>query len=208
MTDTVDIEAPPPSSVPDPSEAEEEPGEPDRLPADEAAFFDIFYPFTFKVLERLKVPWADAKDIAQEVALVTWNRREEVPPRRMRGWIVLVTYHKTAHHQRKARNLIDGGSLPESQRDGGRLVDPGLDPEQALIRAQAQDLVRVCLERMEPAERLVFTAIEIQGMSYSELAEAHGVSETTINGRLRRARLAFKAAHGRVMAERGRRGAT
>jgi RNA polymerase sigma-70 factor, ECF subfamily len=207
MTDAADIDAPPPSSVPDPSAVAEDPDEADRIPVDETAFFDTYYPFVFAVLERLKIPWADAKDIAQEVASVTWRRRKEVPPKRMKGWIVLVTYHETAHHRRKARKRIDGGSLPESQRDGGRLVDPGLDPEQALIRAQAQDLVRACLEQMKPEARRVFSAIEIQGMSYGELAEAHGVSEETINGRLRRARVEFKAAHGRVTAQRGRRGA-
>jgi RNA polymerase sigma factor (sigma-70 family) len=206
MTDAADIEGPP-SSVPDPMEVPEDLDAGADVPVAPGKLFRICYPIVREILERVPISTADANDICQQVVFRTWERHEDIPARRLKGWLIEVTRRKLANYWRRAGAGRDD-ELPGSDRDGGGLADPGLDPEQTLSRAQDQDFLRAILDAMQPRDRIIFCSFELEEMSYREIAAAHGVSEDAIDGRIRRARSEFKAAKVRVTAMRARRGAT
>jgi RNA polymerase sigma-70 factor, ECF subfamily len=69
---------------------------------------------------------------------------------------------------------------------GGRSVSP--DPEQMIWRRQVRDRVLRALQRLPERQRLAFTFVVLEGMSYSDAASAMQCDSKTVGSQLFRAR--------------------
>jgi RNA polymerase sigma-70 factor (ECF subfamily) len=93
-----------------------------------------------------------------------------------------------AAHRRLARNRFEIPGLPPDVRDPAPSADEHL--EQSEVRAT----VLAALDTLDQDKREVFVAIEIEGHSGPEVAEALGASVNTVYSRLRLARDEFAIA--------------
>jgi RNA polymerase sigma factor (sigma-70 family) len=68
-----------------------------------------------------------------------------------------------------------------------RLADPGLDPMAAFDARQVQERLARALDRLNPRERAVWLATEVDGQSFRALAERWGEPAGTLLSRKSRA---------------------
>jgi RNA polymerase sigma-70 factor (ECF subfamily) len=119
-----------------------------------------------------------AEDIVQEVwsrAVGAWRRRGL--PDNPRAWLLRVARNELASHFRRRRpepvapaelDLLAGGAWPEA--------------------ATAATLLSWGLARLHRSHAELIEAFHLEGRSTREIAEATGLSERAVEGRLRRAR--------------------
>ena len=72
------------------------------------------------------------------------------------------------------------------------MADPGESPEDAADRAELARAIQKCLDQLKPDFRAAVVLVDIQGMDYSEAAQALGKPLGTVKSRLARARTRMK----------------
>lgn len=137
---------------------------------------------------RRRVPSpGDAEDILQDVLYEfarAWSLPE--PIEQVGAWLVKVARNRIIDRGRKKREEAlpdddDGYYLDEA------LPDAGSGPEAAYARARLLDAISSALDELPTAERDVFIAHEIDGLSFKDLALQTGVKVNTLLGWKRRA---------------------
>ena len=73
------------------------------------------------------------------------------------------------------------------------LQDPGPQPDATLERSQLQRRLRQALDRLPPAQRAVWVAVEIEGASFRDLAEKWNEPIGTLLSRKSRATKSLRA---------------
>jgi RNA polymerase sigma-70 factor (ECF subfamily) len=81
-----------------------------------------------------------------------------------------------------------------SDCDVDSLVNRFPAPDEALSMRQDRMLLDLALEKLAPEMRAAFVLFELEGMTFSEIAESLGIPRGTVASRVRRARLEFTKA--------------
>lgn len=128
----------------------------------------------------------DAEDLASEVLLTAWRRRDAVPrDRSPLPWLYTTAGYVLANHRRKARPL-PVEEVPEDD-DAAHLADPAL-------AAIADDEVRRALGRLSARDRKILALHAWEGLGGAELAEVLGISRGGADAALSRARSRLREA--------------
>jgi RNA polymerase sigma-70 factor, ECF subfamily len=125
-----------------------------------------------------------AGDLVQDTFLGIYERRHELQSlRSFRGWLFTVGRNRclTLLRQQKTRGRLGASTDPEPRRDG---------PAALLEREEESRLVQRTLAEMPPEQREVLVLREYQELSYREIAEITGATESAVKARLFRARQA------------------
>jgi RNA polymerase sigma-70 factor, ECF subfamily len=158
------------------------------------AQFDAVWRF----LRRLGVPAGALEDAAQEVFAVAARRIGQVRPGSEKSF-VFGTALRVASGMRRRRGIERARYEPIAD-DAPSLAQ---NPEQLLGDRRAREaLDELCAELDEPA-RAVFVLFELEGFTFSEIAEVLAIPRGTVASRLRRARADFMSGARRL---RGRLG--
>jgi len=132
---------------------------------------------------------SDAADVASEVFLVVWRRRDEVPGHEdFRPWLYGVARNVLLNHRRGERRRERLGALLLSAVDQQH-------PDTAEVvadRDQHQMLIAAVLDLHEPDRELV-TLVSWDGLSPTEAAQALQMNPVTARVRLHRARRRLRA---------------
>ena len=150
--------------------------------------FTRYYPLVYRLAYRYVGQPAEAEDIAQEVFL----RFYHLPPHaaneaQQRAWLCRVAINLGLNALRKRKSLsgqerrIDAG-VQESTLD----VAEQQNPEQIVLADEQAGLVRSILLEL-PERQQVCLVLRSTGLSYGEIAEATGISITSIGTVLARA---------------------
>ena len=133
---------------------------------------------------------ADAADVASEVFLVVWRRREEVPGRNdFRPWLFGVARNVLLNHRRGERRRERLGTLLLSA-----VGEQHTDTADVVVdRDQHQVLIAAVRSLPEPDRELV-TLVSWEGLSPAEAAVALQMNPVTARVRLHRARKRLRAA--------------
>ncbi len=151
--------------------------------------FNEYYSPVCRFLEGMTGRRSLAQDLAQECFLRFYNARpREMPADEARFWLFRV-----------ARNLALNELSKGHTR--GRLFDKvveafrprALNPEQRLEQDERASLINGMLETLPEHQRTTLLLRETEEMSYREMAEVLGVSESKIKVDLFRARHALRA---------------
>ena len=151
-----------------------------------AALYHEHADFVVRISRQLGAPAAQVEDIVHDVFLVLHRRLADHDESRgsMRAWIYGITrnvvYHQLRSDTRSERRLR---LLPEPP--------PRRGPDDDLARAQASAAIDSFLAGLDEDRRMVFSLIDIEGMSAPEVAAALAVNINTIYSRLRLARQQF-----------------
>jgi RNA polymerase sigma factor (sigma-70 family) len=152
-------------------------------------------------VHRFGVAARDAEDVTQDVFIALFMAFDRYDPSRpLRPWVKAITY-------RTARDFLELARTREHLTETAQSdhKDTATDPERHLIEHQARDLLRDVLQSLDHAQRTIFLLAEIDQLTYLEIADVLGISETTVQCRLRRARDDFeKALHRKRVAEERR----
>lgn len=154
--------------------------------------------FVWRTLRFLGVGAADVEDVAHEVFIIVQRRFGDLDPQRSpRAWIGGITRRVVLHHRR---------SLSRAERKKAALqqvpVPDAEDPDRALSRREAAQLVQTFLDTLDPPRREVFVLMTLEGLTGREVAEIVGTSPNTVSSRLRSARRDFD----RFLAQRAQAG--
>jgi RNA polymerase sigma-70 factor (ECF subfamily) len=123
---------------------------------------------------------AEREDLVQEIALALWQAlptfRGEASER---TFVFRIAHNRALAHC--ARRRIVG-----TEPDEG-IVDGAVDPERALAAHQEGRRLFEAIERLPLAFAQVVT-LSLEGLSYAEIADVLGISESNVGVRLTRAR--------------------
>lgn len=124
-------------------------------------------------------PRQDAEDLAAEVFVTAWRRRDDVPTDAVLPWLYRTAGFTLANHRRKLVDLpVD--EVPESRRT--RVSD---DPELSLL-FDAE--LRGALASVGERDRHILLLNAWEGLDGVELAEVLGISRSGADAALSRAR--------------------
>lgn len=126
-----------------------------------------------------------AADLVQDTFLGIYERRHELQSlRRFRGWLFTVGRNRclTLLRQQKTRGRLMAGAGLEPRADAAA---PAIESD------EEARLVRQALAELSPEHREVLVLREYQELSYREIAEITGATESAVKARLFRARQAL-----------------
>jgi RNA polymerase sigma-70 factor, ECF subfamily len=142
------------------------------------------------------------RELAEDVTQEAWFRalrhwRVHGVPSNPLGWLTTVARNLIVSHFRRREGVpLDGMSPAE--------VLAAVEANTVSDSAEVASLVSQALTRIPPAEAQLLETFHYDRLKMSQLAEAYGISERAVEGRLRRARerlrreleLAMKAQRG------------
>lgn len=138
----------------------------------------------------------DAEEAAQETfvrvftALPTFNGRYQLG-----AWMSRIATNVCLDHLRSRTRRPSDCVAPEVMADlPGASEEDG--PEELMIAAADRKRVRSVLEGLAPMHRAAIALREFEGMSYSDIAVALGITEPQVKALLHRARKSFKRSWG------------
>ncbi|MEZ4235483.1 MAG: sigma-70 family RNA polymerase sigma factor [Myxococcota bacterium] len=155
-----------------------------------AALFDAWMPVVLAWCKRLGGPRVDPHDAAQDVLLIVMDRLDRVwSPEHFRPWLFGVTRRVLARHRRATWVQRWVGDLfGRDERDEGGRPDAHVEASQTAAR------VHRALDGLSVHHREVLVLCDLEHRTDEEAAELVGVPVGTVKSRLRRARVAFRAA--------------
>jgi RNA polymerase sigma factor (sigma-70 family) len=134
-----------------------------------------------------------AADATQEAFISAYRKLRSYRGGSFRAWLLRIVtnacYDELRRRQRRPTTSLepmdDGGEEIESPH---WLADPGETPEDSLERSELGLAIQSCLDQLPLDFRSVVILVDVQGMDYSEAAQAVGKPVGTIKSRLARAR--------------------
>ena len=137
-------------------------------------------------------PVPDKARLAAQYALgqVLLKLREGVEVRYFNAYLRRAAVNAAIVLLRKDGRYVHLADFPEPVQEklighGGR---PEGDPEKAVWRRQIRDRVLRALQRLPERQRLAFTHVELEGLSYGEAARVMDCDSKTVGSQLFRAR--------------------
>ena len=160
------------------------------LEGDRAAFGHLVRAYerpVYNLTYRMLGNPAEAEDAAQETFLRAYSKLSTYQPgRKFVNWLLSIASHYCIDRLRRksrAPQLSLDDALPPQW-----LTSDVEMPEDAVNRKQQRDWVRQALDTLAPDYRAAMVLRYWYGMSYREIAETTGATESAIKSRLHRAR--------------------
>jgi RNA polymerase sigma-70 factor (ECF subfamily) len=149
---------------------------------DESAFDAVFraqYPRLVRMAESIVAERALAEEIAQEVMLELWRRRESLQVEQSFGaYLIRSTRNRALNHVRHqrivARELAAATLEPRES--------PGTDAD--TLGVELEQVVREAIAALPERCREVFELSRVQGMRYVEIAAVLEISVKTVEKRM------------------------
>jgi RNA polymerase sigma-70 factor (ECF subfamily) len=137
----------------------------------------------------------DLDDLAQEVFIIVRRKLPSFDGQNLQGWLYRITQRTVRDYRRAAwfRNLLTRKKLVDHEGVLLRLVEPGRDPAQQQELREAQQTLRLILDRMREKHRTAFVLFELEGYTGEEIAALESTPVSTVFTRLYHARKEFAA---------------
>ena len=184
-----------------------------RLQANEDAAYDelvrVYHASIFHVAFRMLGDSSDAADAVQEIFLKVFRNVQ-----RFRGesslktWIYRIAFSEILNRLRwwKRRFRSFTVSLDDDHDGKGQyihLAASNPSPLQALESKERESAIQQTLTKLSGEHRSIVILRDIEGFSYSEIADILGISVGTVKSRLARARADMKKSLARYLSIQG-----
>ncbi len=139
--------------------------------------------------------WEGVEDVMQEVALAAVKRQGTLPePSRLAPWLYRVAVRQSLLYRRKAgrRRKLTAGyveQVPPREHDAS-----SADPLDWLVARERAQKVRATLDRLPRRDQEILLLKYADNLSYRQIAEHIGATESAVEARLHRARARLRAA--------------
>jgi RNA polymerase sigma-70 factor, ECF subfamily len=135
----------------------------------------------YRIALRMLGNTHDAEDVAQDVVIQLWTALSGFAgSSTFTTWLYRIVVNRCLNHLRRHRNtrlILDTDPPPA----------PGA--EDAVIAKQRADATLHAIASLPPELRAVLVLRQMEGLSYREVAAITNLSESTVRGRLHRARM-------------------
>ena len=151
---------------------------------DEHAFEGIYREYfipLFRFCYAIVKEKAPAEEIANDVFLNLWKRRDSLPPiDRLKVYLYVSAKNHCLNYLSRYRRQpsVDLDTLREDA------VKFQADPESLLIRAETMKRVIAAIDQLPPKCKLIFKLIKEDGLKYKEVARLLDLSVKTIETQL------------------------
>ena len=125
-----------------------------------------------------------ASDVFQEVFLTLFEKLDEIEqPEKIRSWIVTTAKFKTWATVRSSKGFYSPETDEEMEHEMASLADASPLADEMLIELEQQHLIRTAIAQLEDRCQRILSMLYLNGTaaSYSEVAAAVGVGETSIS---------------------------
>lgn len=173
-----------------------------RLKANEDAAYDelvrTYSGPIYHVAYRMTGDAAEASDAVQDIFLKIFRNiggfKGEAA---LKTWIFKIAFSEILNRLRwwKRRHRYATLSLDESPNGntpGDGVADAGPTPEEVLQAKERENAIQQALRRLSHEHRSIIVLRDIEGFSYTEIADVLGISMGTVKSRLARARADLK----------------
>ena len=154
---------------------------------DEGAFVDlirVYYPFVYAIVIRIVNNPHDAEEVVQDTFLNAYRGLAQYQEMaKFKNWLGEIARNRARSWLRKQR--ID--TVPIDEVSEHTLGTQDL-PDEQLIRREQRELIRRAMETLSEKDREIARAYYLDGASYDELINTHGLSYNAIAFRLSRAK--------------------
>jgi RNA polymerase sigma-70 factor (ECF subfamily) len=138
-----------------------------------------------------------AADAVQEALISAFRNLRSYRGGSFRAWMMRIVtnacYDEIRRRKRRPTTSLepidDSGEEIESPH---WIADPGFTPEESVEQAELADAIQHCLDNLPEEFRSVVVMIDLQGLDYTEAAQAVGTPLGTVKSRLARARLRLR----------------
>jgi RNA polymerase sigma-70 factor, ECF subfamily len=165
------------------------------------AMFDANFDFIWRSLRRLGLLSQEADDASQQVFLVAARKLGDIEIGRERSFL-FATAIRVASDVRRARKRR--AEVAESGIEQRSSAPP--NPEELVDQKRRRELLDEVLDAMPEELRVVLVLFELEGMSFTDMAQCLSLPRGTIASRVRRAREQFETLAERRMLRGARRG--
>ena len=167
-----------------------------RLKANEDAAYDelvrTYNASIFHVAYRMLGDTAEASDVVQEIFIKIFrNIGGFKGESALKTWIFRIAFSEILNRLRwwKSRHRSSTVSLDDQPNGNGHYVtDSGPTPDEALESKERELAIQQALRKLSSDHRSIIVLRDIEGFSYTEIADVMGVSIGTVKSRLARAR--------------------
>ena len=167
-----------------------------RLKANEDAAYDelvrTYNASIFHVACRMLGDTAEASDVVQEIFIKVFRNiggfKGEAA---LKTWIFRIAFSEILNRLRwwKSRHRSSTVSLDDQPGANGHYVtDSGPSPDEALESRERELAIQQALGKLSRDHRSIVVLRDIEGFSYTEIADVLGISIGTVKSRLARAR--------------------
>lgn len=147
-----------------------------------SGLYSAIAPKLFSVCLRILKDRSDAEDALQDVFVKIWQRADRFAATGISpiGWLVAVARNHSIDALRARKPVSD--SIDESFD----IADTAPDPEaETVLKGEGKRIDR-CMEELESERAMAVRSAYVEGLSYQELADRHGVPLNTMRTWLRR----------------------
>ena len=163
----------------------------ERSRAELEAWFDALLAAHGPSLGRLAASYSrgagEREDLLQDIALAIWGA---LP--RFRGECTERTFIFRIAHNRALAHL-GRRRIPPAENETLEITDPAPDPERSFSREQQWRHLLRAIQRLPLGYAQVVT-LTLEGLTYAEIGDVLGISETNVGARLSRAREILRTA--------------
>jgi RNA polymerase sigma-70 factor, ECF subfamily len=153
------------------------------------AYQDTVYNQAYRVLGEKQA----ADDATQEAFISAYNNLRSYRGGSFRAWLLRIVTNASYDELRRRKRrpttplepLDDAGEELESPP---WLADQGELPDESVERGELAIAIQKCIDQLPLEFRAVVVLVDVQGLDYSEVAEALGKPLGTVKSRLARAR--------------------
>jgi RNA polymerase sigma-70 factor, ECF subfamily len=157
------------------------------------AYQDMVYNQAYRLMGELEA----AEDATQDAFIAAYRKLDTYRGGSFKAWLLRIVtnlcYDELRRRKRRPTTPLEPLDQEDEEVESPRwLTDPGETPEQQAERADLSRALQRCLDRLPADFRVVVALVDIQGLDYTEAAQATGNPLGTVKSRLARGRLRLR----------------
>ncbi len=154
-----------------------------NAPPEFEKLYEAEFAYVLRTLQRLGVRSSDLEDLAHDVFVTAYRRREDRDKSRpVRPWLFGIAYRVVGNHRQKAHHKR------EVLKEDVETPDTRPSPEEAVVQQQEREALLRALDVLDLKHRAVVVLHEIEGIAAPAIAKTLGIPLNTVYSRARNAR--------------------
>ena len=146
-----------------------------------------------RVARTLTGSWVEAEDLTQETVIRAWRALDRFDGAHPRAWLLTILRHTHLNMNRRRRpDVVEDVTILPSARPAFGTGSAPSPEEQIVLQILPDDLERA-ISSLDPKFQRVLVLVDVNGLSYAEVAGLLDIPLGTVMSRLSRARQRVRA---------------